>query len=181
MTVPTVAWLLRLSLFPLFPLNAEGAHRWKQIRDELATQGVTRYINKVIAQAQAPDSAQGTLPGLESLPLLVSSQGAAVLSQQLIEPGRRYTAPQANETVRPAIRSLLRRRSGTTVVESERAGAEGRERLLAPTPAGQTSEDLISVPIAGKDLRTMAAMMSVTPYRKSGTHRDAIHGSSFRT
>jgi hypothetical protein len=68
-------------------LNAEGAHRWKHIRDQLATQGVTRYINKVIAQAQAPDSAQGTLPGLESMPLLVSSQGAAVLSQQLVYAG----------------------------------------------------------------------------------------------
>jgi hypothetical protein len=65
-------------------LSANGARDWKHIRDYFATQGVTRYVNKVITQAQAADPAQGTLPGLESMPLLVSSEGAAILSQQLI-------------------------------------------------------------------------------------------------
>jgi len=60
-------------------LSAEGARSWKQIRDHFATQVVTRFVNKVITQAQAVDPAQRTLPGLESMPLLVSSEGAAIL------------------------------------------------------------------------------------------------------
>jgi hypothetical protein len=65
-------------------LSAQNTRHWKQIRDHFATRGVVRYVNKVIAQAQAVDAAQGTLPGLESMPLLVTSEGAAILSQQLI-------------------------------------------------------------------------------------------------
>jgi hypothetical protein len=64
-------------------LIAENGRDWKQIRDHFATRGVTRYVNKIIEQAQAADPAQGTLPGLESMPLLVTSEGAAILSQQL--------------------------------------------------------------------------------------------------
>jgi hypothetical protein len=65
-------------------LRAQKPHHWTQIRDHFALRGVTRHLHKVIEQAQAADPAQATLPGLESMPLLVTSEGAAVLSQQLI-------------------------------------------------------------------------------------------------
>ncbi|HYW48641.1 MAG TPA: hypothetical protein VE959_37600 [Bryobacteraceae bacterium] len=65
-------------------LRAQNPRNWTQIRDHFAVRGVTRYIHKVVEQAKAADPAQATLPGLESMPLLVTSEGAAILSQQLI-------------------------------------------------------------------------------------------------
>ena len=64
-------------------LIEEDATRWKQIRDHFAAQGVVNHVNRVIAQAKAADPAQRVLPGLESLPLVITADGAAVLAEQL--------------------------------------------------------------------------------------------------
>jgi hypothetical protein len=64
-------------------LKAEDNKRWKELRDHFAEQGVTNYVNRVITQAKAADPAQRQLPGLESMPLLITSEGAAILAEQL--------------------------------------------------------------------------------------------------
>ena len=72
-------------------LSDEDGRHWKQIRDDFAHAGVTRYVNKVIAQAQTADPDQQILPGMESvpipgleaMPLLVTAEGAAILSRQI--------------------------------------------------------------------------------------------------
>jgi len=42
-----------------------------------------KYVNRVITQAKAADPAQRQLPGLDSMPLLITSEGAAILAEQL--------------------------------------------------------------------------------------------------
>jgi hypothetical protein len=64
-------------------LRNDDNRRWKQMRDHFAEQGVVNYVNRVITQAKAADPAQRDLPGLESMPLLVTSEGAAILAEQL--------------------------------------------------------------------------------------------------
>ena len=64
-------------------LRAEDNRRWKEMRDHFAEQGVMHVVNRVITQAKAADPAQRSLPGLESMPLLVTSEGAAILAEQL--------------------------------------------------------------------------------------------------
>ena len=64
-------------------LRADNLHRWERMRDHFAIQSVTHFVNRVIAQAKAADPAQRRLPGLESLPLLITSEGAAILAEQL--------------------------------------------------------------------------------------------------
>jgi hypothetical protein len=64
-------------------LKAEDNKRWKELRDHFAEQGVTNYVNRVITQAKSADPAQRHLPGLESMPLLITSEGAAILAEQL--------------------------------------------------------------------------------------------------
>ena len=64
-------------------LQDDDSRRWKQMRDHFASQGVINYVNRVITQEKAADPAQRSLPGLESLPLLITSEGAAVLAEQL--------------------------------------------------------------------------------------------------
>jgi len=68
-------------------LDTTKAEEWKQIQEHFAHQGVLNYLNKVIAQAKAADPAQRRLPGLESMPLLITSEGAAILSEQLVYNG----------------------------------------------------------------------------------------------
>jgi hypothetical protein len=57
--------------------------RWKALRDYFAEQGVMHMVNRVITQAKAADPKQRHLPGLESMPLLITSEGAAILAEQL--------------------------------------------------------------------------------------------------
>jgi hypothetical protein len=64
-------------------LADDDARRWKQMRDHFAAQGVVHYVNRVITHAKAADPVQRSLPGLESLPLLITSEGAAILAEQL--------------------------------------------------------------------------------------------------
>jgi len=64
-------------------LRAEDNRRWKEMRDHFAEQGVMHVVNRVITQAKAADPAQRSLPGLESMPVLVTSEGAAILAEQL--------------------------------------------------------------------------------------------------
>jgi hypothetical protein len=64
-------------------LKADDNKRWRELRDHLAQEGVMKYVNRVIAQAKAADPAQRQLPGLESMPLLITSEGAAILAEQL--------------------------------------------------------------------------------------------------
>jgi hypothetical protein len=47
------------------------------LRDYFAEQGVIHMVNRVITQAKAADPKQRHLPGLESMPLLITSEGAA--------------------------------------------------------------------------------------------------------
>jgi hypothetical protein len=68
-------------------LSRNDAPAWKRIQEHFALQGVITYVNKIIAQAKAADPARRKLPGLESMPLLVTSEGAAILSEQLIYNG----------------------------------------------------------------------------------------------
>lgn len=68
-------------------LEKEKAGEWTRIRDHFAHRGVRGYLNKVIAQAKAADPEQRKLPGLESMPLLIPSEGAAILSEQLVYKG----------------------------------------------------------------------------------------------
>jgi hypothetical protein len=63
--------------------KADDNKRWKELRDHFAEQGVIHMVNRVITQAKAADPAQRNLPGLESMPLLVTSEGAAILTEQL--------------------------------------------------------------------------------------------------
>lgn len=64
-------------------LKADDNKRWKELRDHFAQEGVMKYVNRVIMQAKAADPAQRQLPGLESMPLLITSEGAAILTEQL--------------------------------------------------------------------------------------------------
>jgi hypothetical protein len=64
-------------------LKADDNNRWKELRDNFAQEGVMKYVNRVITQAKAADPAQRQLPGLESMPLLITSEGAALLAEQL--------------------------------------------------------------------------------------------------
>jgi len=64
-------------------LKADDNKRWQTLRDHFAQQGVMNYVNRVITQAKAADPAQRQLPGLESMPLLITSEGAAILAEQL--------------------------------------------------------------------------------------------------
>ena len=64
-------------------IKAEDNKRWKELRDHFAEQGVIHMVNRVITQAKAADPKQRNLPGLESMPLLVTSEGAAILAEQL--------------------------------------------------------------------------------------------------
>jgi hypothetical protein len=64
-------------------LKADDNRRWKELRDYFAEQGVITYVNRVITQAKAADPKQRNLPGLESMPLLITSEGAAILAEQL--------------------------------------------------------------------------------------------------
>jgi hypothetical protein len=63
--------------------KADDNKRWKELRDHFAEHGVIHMVNRVITQAKAADPAQRNLPGLESMPLLVTSEGAAILTEQL--------------------------------------------------------------------------------------------------
>lgn len=63
--------------------KADDNKRWKELRDHFAEQGVIHFVNRVITQAKAADPKQRNLPGLESMPLLVTSEGAAILAEQL--------------------------------------------------------------------------------------------------
>lgn len=58
-------------------MGSEDNKRWKELRDHFAEQGVVHMVNRVITQAKAADPAQRNLPGLESMPLLITSEGAA--------------------------------------------------------------------------------------------------------
>lgn len=42
-----------------------------------------KYVNRVITQAKSADPAQRQLPGLEPMQLLITSEGAAILAEQL--------------------------------------------------------------------------------------------------
>ena len=64
-------------------LRAGDNKRWKELRDYFAEEGVMKYVNRVLTQAQAADPKQRNLPGLESMPLLITSEGAAILAEQL--------------------------------------------------------------------------------------------------
>jgi hypothetical protein len=64
-------------------LKADDNKRWKELREHFAQEGVMKYVNRVITQAKAADPAQRQLPGLESMPLLITSEGAAILAEQL--------------------------------------------------------------------------------------------------
>ena len=64
-------------------LKADDNKRWKELRDHFAQEGVMKFVNRVITQAKAADPAQRLLPGLESMPLLITSEGAAILAEQL--------------------------------------------------------------------------------------------------
>ena len=64
-------------------MRDEDNKRWKELRDYFAEQGVIHMVNRVITQAKAADPKQRNLPGLESMPLLVTSEGAAILAEQL--------------------------------------------------------------------------------------------------
>jgi hypothetical protein len=64
-------------------LKTDDNNRWKELRDHFAQEGVMKYVNRVITQAKASDPAQRQLPGLESMPLLITSEGAAILAEQL--------------------------------------------------------------------------------------------------
>lgn len=64
-------------------LKAHDNKRWKELRDHFTQEGVMKYVNRVITQAKAADPAQRQLPGLESMPLLIASEGAAILAEQL--------------------------------------------------------------------------------------------------
>lgn len=64
-------------------MRAEDKARWKELRDHFAEQGVITFVNRVITQAKAADPKQRHLPGLESMPLLITSEGAAILAEQL--------------------------------------------------------------------------------------------------
>jgi hypothetical protein len=64
-------------------LKSEDNKRWKALRDHFAEQGVIHFVNRVITQAKAADPEQRNLPGLESMPLLITSEGAAILAEQL--------------------------------------------------------------------------------------------------
>ena len=55
----------------------------EELRDYYAEQGVIHMVNRIITQAKAADPAQRHLPGLESMPLLITSEGAAILAEQL--------------------------------------------------------------------------------------------------
>lgn len=63
--------------------KADDNKQWKALRDHFAEQGVIHFVNRVITQAKAADPKQRNLPGLESMPLLVTSEGAAILAEQL--------------------------------------------------------------------------------------------------
>lgn len=64
-------------------MRSEDNKHWKELRDHFAEQGVIQIVNRVITQAKAADPKQRNLPGLESMPLLVTSEGAAILTEQL--------------------------------------------------------------------------------------------------
>jgi hypothetical protein len=64
-------------------LKADDSTRWKELRDHFAQEGVMKYVNRVITQTKAADPSQRQLPGLESMPLLITSEGAAILAEQL--------------------------------------------------------------------------------------------------
>ena len=64
-------------------LKVDDNKRWKELRDYFAQEGVVKYVSRVIMQAKAADPAQRQLPGLESMPLLITSEGAAILAEQL--------------------------------------------------------------------------------------------------
>jgi hypothetical protein len=64
-------------------VRAEDNKRWKELRDYFTEQGVIHMVNRVITQAKAADPKQRHLPGLESMPLLITSEGAAILAEQL--------------------------------------------------------------------------------------------------
>ena len=57
--------------------------RWKELRDHFALEGVMKYVHRVLNQAKAADPTQRRLPGLESMPLLITAEGAAILAEQL--------------------------------------------------------------------------------------------------
>jgi hypothetical protein len=57
---------------------------WRQIRDHFVKRAVLRYVNKVLSQSLAANPKQQVLEGLESMPLLVTADGAAILSESLI-------------------------------------------------------------------------------------------------
>ncbi|MCC6590189.1 MAG: hypothetical protein IT168_26085 [Bryobacterales bacterium] len=63
--------------------KADDNKRWKALRDYYAQQGVIHMVNRVITQAKTADPAQRNLPGLESMPLLITAEGAAILTEQL--------------------------------------------------------------------------------------------------
>src|SRR3569833_711522 len=65
-------------------MRDEDNKRWKELRDYFAEQGVIHMVNRVITQAKAADPKQRNLPGLESKPLLVTTEKAAILAEQLI-------------------------------------------------------------------------------------------------
>lgn len=64
-------------------LKADDNKQWKELREYFTQEGVMRYVNRVITQARAADPTQRQLPGLESMPLLITSEGAAILAEQL--------------------------------------------------------------------------------------------------
>jgi hypothetical protein len=64
-------------------LKDQDNRPWKEIRDHFAEQGVMTYLNRLITQAKAADPAQRNLPGLASMPLPITSEGAALLAEQL--------------------------------------------------------------------------------------------------
>jgi hypothetical protein len=64
-------------------MRDEDNKRWKELRAYFAEQGVITMVNRVITQAKAADPKQRHLPGLESMPLLITSEGAAILAEQL--------------------------------------------------------------------------------------------------
>ncbi|MGJ5814468.1 hypothetical protein [Paludibaculum fermentans] len=65
-------------------LSTADGGEWKVLCDHFAERGVTRYVKKEIARTRPADSAQLSLPGLESLPLLVLSDRTAIFAQQLV-------------------------------------------------------------------------------------------------
>jgi hypothetical protein len=80
-------------------LKADDNKRWKELRDHFAQEGVMKYVNRVITQAKAADPAQRQLPGLESMPLLITSEGADPCgTAQLREVPRRGRAWRSGST-----------------------------------------------------------------------------------